>query len=111
MNGQDQISVSHAQLEEVHKKLLGLMAQLPEEQASALRVILARASAAKELNKQEVDEFLLASPDVAGQAQKPLTVSQLVVAPPTLAQVAKALDGTSRYASPAWTYTAWTYRF
>ncbi len=100
--GKGDVTVDRKELEAVHEKLIQFMKQLPEKDQQVLEVVLARAAAAKEEYRDEIDEHL----DFA--AKRP--------GAPTLAMLAKALDGEPKYLGEGpdefgklWSYTFWTY--
>lgn len=98
-----EITVDADQLQSLHQCLNEFMNGLSEEQQEAMALILARASAATSASSAaDIDEHLLSVHGKPGL--------------PTLAMVAKALDGEKRWlrdgpdeANNAWSYTIWTY--
>lgn len=95
------ITVSLEELEGIHKKLEGFMAELPEKERKAMALILARAASAKEDFKDDIDQHLLA---VKGEPSIP-----------TLPMLARAIDGISDFKKDVtgeagiWAYKFWTY--
>ena len=92
-----EITINAEELASIHKKLTAFMAELPEKEASAMALILARASAAKQTHEKEVAEHLVSR--TGGPTM------------PTLGELAKSIDGVSRHSAPDWTYAVWTYKF
>jgi hypothetical protein len=92
------ITVSEEDLTSLQAKLKDLAGSLPASQAQALALILARAGSAGPASSGGAPSAVATHLRAASAGE-----------PPTVPQVARAIDGVSDVGAPDWIYNIWTY--